>query len=46
MTPDGKVAKIYSGNEWKPEEVVDELKKSFYRIHRISRIYMIKSCES
>ena len=25
--PDGKVAKIYSGNEWKPEEIVGELKK-------------------
>jgi protein SCO1 len=27
VTPDGKVAKIYSGNEWKPEEAVDELRK-------------------
>lgn len=26
--PDGKVAKVYSGNEWKPEEVVAELKKA------------------
>jgi len=26
--PDGKVAKIFNGNEWKPEEVVDALKKS------------------
>ncbi len=26
--PDGKIAKIYSGNEWKPEEVVDEIKKA------------------
>lgn len=25
--PDGKVAKIYSGNEWKPDEIVAELKK-------------------
>ena len=25
--PDGKVAKIYSGNEWKPDEIVGELKK-------------------
>ena len=25
--PDGKVAKAYNGNEWKPEEVVGELKK-------------------
>jgi protein SCO1/2 len=28
ITPDGKVAKIYSGNEWKPEEVVEELRKT------------------
>lgn len=28
VNPDGKVAKIYSGNEWKPEEAVEELKKS------------------
>ena len=27
VTPDGKVAKIYKGNEWKPEEIVEELKK-------------------
>ena len=27
VNPDGKVAKIYTGNEWKPEEVVEELKK-------------------
>jgi protein SCO1 len=27
VNPEGKVAKIYTGNEWKPEEVVDELKK-------------------
>ena len=25
--PDGNVAKIYTGNEWKPAEVVEELKK-------------------
>jgi protein SCO1/2 len=31
ITPDGKVAKIYTGNEWKPEEVVQELKKSAAR---------------
>jgi protein SCO1/2 len=24
--PDGKVVKVYSGNEWKPEDVVNELK--------------------
>jgi protein SCO1 len=29
--PDGKVAKIYIGNEWKPEEVVQELKKTIHR---------------
>lgn len=28
VTPEGKVAKVYSGNEWKIEEVVDELKKT------------------
>jgi protein SCO1/2 len=27
INPDGKVGKIYTGNEWKPEEVVEELKK-------------------
>ena len=26
INPDGKVAKIYSGNEWKPEEVVADLR--------------------
>ncbi|HET6976963.1 MAG TPA: SCO family protein [Pyrinomonadaceae bacterium] len=26
INPDGKVAKIYSGNDWKPEEVVAEIK--------------------
>ena len=26
--PDGKVAKIYSGNQWKIEEVVEELRKT------------------
>ena len=29
--PDGKIAKIYSGNEWKPEEVVQELSKTIHR---------------
>jgi protein SCO1 len=28
IRPDGKVAKVYSGNEWKPEEVVNELKRA------------------
>ncbi|HKP82882.1 MAG TPA: SCO family protein [Pyrinomonadaceae bacterium] len=28
ISPQGKVAKIYTGNDWKPEEVVEELKKS------------------
>ena len=27
ITPEGKVAKVYSNNEWKPEEVVEELKR-------------------
>ena len=26
--PDGKVAKVYTGNQWQPEEVVDEMKKA------------------
>lgn len=28
VKPDGKVAKVYRGNEWKPEEVLSELKKT------------------
>jgi protein SCO1/2 len=28
IKPDGKVAKVYSGNEWKPEDVVNELKRA------------------
>jgi protein SCO1/2 len=27
INPDGKVAKIYNGNEWKPEEIVAEIRK-------------------
>ena len=27
VSPDGKVVKIYSGNDWKPEEVVEAMKK-------------------
>lgn len=27
VKPDGKVGKIYSGNDWKPEEVIEEMKK-------------------
>ena len=27
VAPDGKVAKIYTGNEWKPADVVEELRK-------------------
>lgn len=27
IDPEGKVAKIYSGNEWKPDEIVEELKR-------------------
>ena len=28
VNPDGKVAKIISGNDWKPDDVVEELRKS------------------
>lgn len=28
IAPDGKLVKVYTGNEWKPEEVVEELKKT------------------
>ena len=28
VKPDGKVGKIYTGNDWKPEDVVQELRKS------------------
>jgi protein SCO1/2 len=28
VKPDGKVAKIFTGNEWKPEDAVEELRKS------------------
>ena len=28
LGPDGKVAKIYSGNDWKTDEVVEAMKKS------------------
>ena len=31
VTPEGKIAKIYSGNEWKPEQVVDEMSKTIRR---------------
>jgi protein SCO1/2 len=34
ITPDGKVAKIYTGNEWKPEEVIEQIKKSATDLHR------------
>jgi protein SCO1/2 len=27
VSPEGKIVKIYSGNEWKPEEVVDEMRR-------------------
>lgn len=27
VSPQGKVVKIYSGNDWKPEEVIEEMKK-------------------
>jgi len=29
VNPDGKVGKIYGGNEWKPEEVTNDIKKIF-----------------
>ncbi len=29
IQPDGKVLKVYEGNEWKPDEVMQELKKFF-----------------
>ena len=28
VNPDGKIVKIYKGNEWKPEEIIDEIKKA------------------
>jgi len=28
VNPEGKVAKIYTGNDWNPEEVVDEIKSN------------------
>lgn len=28
VKPDGKVAKVYTGNEWKPEDAVNELKRA------------------
>jgi protein SCO1/2 len=28
IAPDGKVYKVYTGNEWKPEEVISELQKA------------------
>ncbi|HEU4766415.1 MAG TPA: SCO family protein, partial [Pyrinomonadaceae bacterium] len=28
VDPNGKVAKVYTGNEWKTEEVVEELKRT------------------
>ena len=31
VNPEGKVAKIYSGNEWQPEDVVSELEKAVHR---------------
>jgi len=30
INPDGKVAKIYTGNDWKPEEVIEAI----HRLHR------------
>jgi protein SCO1/2 len=31
ISPDGKVVKVYSGNEWKPQEAIEELKKTVAR---------------
>jgi protein SCO1 len=31
VSPEGKIAKIYVGNDWKPGEVVQELKKTSHR---------------
>jgi hypothetical protein len=28
VKPDGRVGKIYTGNDWKPDEVVEEIRKS------------------
>ena len=28
VSPDGKVARIYQGNEWKTDEVIEEIKKA------------------
>jgi len=28
VSPEGKVAKVYTGNDWKPEEVLEDMKKS------------------
>ena len=33
VNPDGKVGKIYGGNEWKPEEVVNQLRKTVTADH-------------
>ena len=30
IAPDGKVVKVYNGNQWQPEEVIAELKKSVF----------------
>ncbi len=38
VNPDGKVAKIYTGNDWKPEEVVEELRKAATDRHGYTRI--------
>ena len=31
ISPEGKIAKIYSGNDWKPEEVVAEMSRGLHR---------------
>ena len=35
VSPEGKVAKIYTGNDWKPEEVVEEIKKIGHGLTRM-----------
>jgi len=33
VNPEGKVAKIYSGNEWQPDEVVEAMRKASQDLH-------------
>ena len=36
VKPDGRVGKIYTGNDWKPEDVVQELRKSATDAHGLN----------